>query len=110
MTIDLRTHVPEWVKYAEFTDVNSDKFYEIRVDVEGTNVYLTKRFGRRPDERKGQIQAVQITGSRNDAIASARKTFEGKINKGYVETDWPFGTAAMPDFHNPQAVVEWLDA
>ena len=54
---DFRDQEPVWVKYAEYIGDGSDKFYEVRIDMDDNGLfYVTKRWGRRPDSGAGQIK------------------------------------------------------
>jgi predicted DNA-binding WGR domain protein len=94
-TPDFRDEEPVWVTYAEWIDddKNHDKFYEIRIDMDddGT-LWLTKRWGRRPDTGAGQIK-VERCNTLPQAIAVANTMLGDKTRKGYRVTERPYGAS-----------------
>lgn len=109
MAIDVSARVPLWVGYAEYIGSGSDKFYEARVDQDTVSTWLvTKRYGARPDTGEGGQIRQETFSSRVAAESAAVKVFDSKLDKGYDACPWPFGSAAMPDFRDPEAVERWL--
>ena len=95
MTTDFRNTEPIWVRYAEFIDSKSNKFYECRVDLDDDGSFvITRRWGARPDSGVGQIKAERRH-SDLQARGTATTYFTAKLAKGYVECERPAG-ASIP--------------
>jgi predicted DNA-binding WGR domain protein len=90
---DFREDEPVWVRYAEWISAAHDKFYEIRIDMDDAGAFwLTKRWGRRPDDGGGQVKPEQyqtLSAAQNQGLAK----FSEKLKKGYVETARPYGAS-----------------
>ena len=56
-TMDLRSTMPDWWRYAIYVGGSSNKFYEARVDLLDDGTWqLSFRYGRRPDIGSGSIK------------------------------------------------------
>jgi predicted DNA-binding WGR domain protein len=92
-TPDFRDTEPVWVQYAEYIGGGSDKFYEVRIDMDDDGLfYVTKRWGRRPDSGAGQIK-VESSQSMSYAMGVANGMIEEKVRKGYRVTERPYGAS-----------------
>jgi predicted DNA-binding WGR domain protein len=90
---DFRDEEPTWVKYAELTSMDHDKFYEVRVDLTDDGEFcLTKRWGRRPDTGRGQIKTAYYQ-SLAGATSAAQTMLASKVAKGYRECPRPYGAS-----------------
>jgi predicted DNA-binding WGR domain protein len=88
---DFRNEDPVWVRYAEYTGGGSDKFYEVRIDMDEAGAFwLTKRWGRRPDAGGGQTKPEQYQ-SLSSAQNAGLTMFGIKLGKGYREVERPWG-------------------
>jgi predicted DNA-binding WGR domain protein len=81
---------PMWVRYAEYVRGGSDKFYEIRVDMDDNGAFqVTARWGRRPDSGGGQAKVYDYVPSMGIATGHANELMRAKLRKGYCETERP---------------------
>lgn len=86
---DFRDTEPLYVHYATFVGGNSNKFYEVRIDLADSGLYvLTKRWGARPDQGKGQIK-VETYAMMPSATAQADAAIAAKISRGYRPSPRP---------------------
>lgn len=102
---DFRDQEPSWVRYAEMTTNDHDKFYEVRIDLADDGLfYLTKRWGRRPDVGGGQIK-IESSGSIGYLMGVADAMMAEKVRKGYRTAKRPYGASNWvekeygPDFY-----------
>jgi predicted DNA-binding WGR domain protein len=99
---DFRDQEPVWVRYAEYIGGGSDKFYEVRIDMDDNGLfYVTKRWGRRPDTGAGQIK-VESSQNMSYAMGVADGMLAEKLRKGYRLTERPRG-ASNKVFHEQGA-------
>jgi predicted DNA-binding WGR domain protein len=99
---DFRDQEPLWVRYAEFIGSGSDKFYEVRIDLDDDGDFITtNRWGPRPDQGKGQIKTT-VASSLAMAQNLALDKFRAKLRKGYTETERPLAASA-------QVAQDWDD-
>ena len=86
---DFRDQEPVWVKYLTYVGGNSNKFYECRVDMGDDGLfYVTKRWGRRPDDGGGQTK-VESSTSMSYAMGVADGMVAEKVRKGYLFAERP---------------------
>jgi predicted DNA-binding WGR domain protein len=100
---DFRDQPPAWSRYAINVSPTHDKFYECRVDLDDSGIFvLTKRWGRRPDTGKGQIK-TELFQSMSTAMGTAEGQLANKLRGGYELVD-------RPESANGQVVTEdWGD-
>ena len=99
---DFRDQEPVWVRYAEYVGNGSDKFYEVRIDMADSGEFvLTKRWGPRPDQGRGQIK-VETFQSMSLAMGVADGQLATKLRKGYVLTERPLAASG-------QVTQDWSD-
>jgi predicted DNA-binding WGR domain protein len=90
---DFRDDEPLWVRYAELSNAEHDKWYETRIDIADSGEYvLTKRWGRKPDTGRGQIK-VEYYRAMGRAINVAETIMTSKIRKGYLGCERPYGAS-----------------
>lgn len=90
-TMDFRNQEPVWVRYAEYVNVEHNKYYEVRVDFSDTGMFiLTKRWGARPDTGGGQIKVEEYQ-TLAMATQAALGMLTAKLRKGYCEAPRPRG-------------------
>src|SRR3954463_6461265 len=90
-TQDFRDQEPAWVRYAEFIGEGSNKFYEVRVDMDDDGAFvITRRWGARPDTGAGQIR-TETRHNMTQATGTALTYFTAKVAKGYREIPRPQG-------------------
>lgn len=99
---DFRDQDPAWFKYAEWIGQGHDKYYEVRIDLADDGQFvLTKRWGPRPDNGKGQIK-VETCQSMTSAISRATGWLDVKLRKGYKIAERPLAA-------NGQVAEDWSD-
>jgi predicted DNA-binding WGR domain protein len=99
---DFRDQDPAWVQYAEFIGDGSDKFYEVRVDMDDDGDFvITRRWGARPDTGAGQIK-TETRYNMTQATGTALTYFMAKLHKGYHKADRPLAA-------NQQVSQDWDD-
>lgn len=90
---DFREDEPVWEMYAIYVGDGSDKFYEVRIDMDDDGTFwLTKRHGRRPDVGNGRL-IFENYQTMHAAQVEANDIFNAKLLKGYRATPRPVGAS-----------------